>query len=66
MPAWFSASPKYLKTRPVKTWLMTIAQKRAISPRDSSHARGTVSQPVAIYLIVWRSGLVASMVWVKT
>src|SRR3954469_14435297 len=45
IPVWRRASPKNWKTRPVKTRPATRAQKPKISPIDSSHPRGTASQP---------------------
>src|SRR3954452_3188634 len=45
-PAWRSASPKYLKTLRPKTSLITVQQKRRISPKVASQSRGIASQPL--------------------
>src|SRR5215210_6774486 len=48
MPAWRSASPKNLKTRPLKTSAVTFARKPVISPNESIKSRGTLSQVLPI------------------
>src|SRR5688572_13328785 len=45
IPAWRSASPKNRKTRPEYTMPITLAEKRAMSPRLPSQSRGTANHP---------------------
>src|SRR5215210_1692843 len=48
IPAWRRASPKNLKTRPLKTSAAVLARKPMISPNDSIQSRGTLSQVLPI------------------
>src|SRR3954468_9244967 len=44
-PAWRSASPKYLNTRPRKTSPKTRPENLTMSPNEATQSRGTAIQP---------------------
>src|SRR3954469_24418875 len=48
-PAWRSASPKNLKTRPRKISPKTRAENLTMSPNDATQSFGTASQPGISY-----------------
>src|SRR3954471_14951913 len=48
IPAWRRASPKKLKTRPLKTSPKASPQKRMMSPSEAIQSRGTPSQELPI------------------
>src|SRR5690349_12976898 len=55
-PAWRSASPKNLKTRPRSTSPITRPQNFVMSPNEAIQSFGTVSQPITMqsYRIQYR------------
>src|SRR3954469_108425 len=48
IPAWRSASPKNLKTRPRSTSPKTRAKNLVMSPNEAIQSRGTASQPIIV------------------